>query len=205
MPEASHRNQPPPGCCQGKAPAELTGAGTQAGDSREANAQRKDKVTSAAAVPTLMLLRQGEGEQKACYRSLEQQGAMCPRRNEAARRCASSSGIGKRLTLDVLPHCWDERVSAPTSATTQFDPKGPQPGRRPCWWSSPILRTRFLVLGRGDRLCSALLCRSSETFCPQLVELTVSMQKRLVPRYRSHACSKVVTTFGQIKLMASSS
>src|SRR5215217_3157583 len=32
------------------------------------------------------------------------------------------AAAGTGLTLDVLPHCWDERTFAPTSATTQFDP-----------------------------------------------------------------------------------
>jgi hypothetical protein len=39
-----------------------------------------------------------------------------------SRHCAGWSASGTGLTLAVLPHCWDERTFAPTSATTQFDP-----------------------------------------------------------------------------------
>ena len=39
------------------------------------------------------------------------------------------NSIGTRQTLAVLPHCWDERTFAPTTATTQFDPNRPLPIR----------------------------------------------------------------------------
>jgi hypothetical protein len=35
------------------------------------------------------------------------------------------SGSGTGPTLAVLPHCWDGRTFAPTSATNQFDPERP--------------------------------------------------------------------------------
>jgi hypothetical protein len=36
-------------------------------------------------------------------------------------RESAMSHLGTRLTLAVLPHCWDERTFAPTTATTQVD------------------------------------------------------------------------------------
>jgi hypothetical protein len=33
------------------------------------------------------------------------------------------SKVGTKLTLAVLPQCWNERTFGPISATTQFDPE----------------------------------------------------------------------------------